>query len=70
MWKLNGVGMRYIIIVITDLLMLAFGVIGLGAILIASVIMVREGFNYIQILLIICGILFLAISFWINDLQV
>jgi len=50
--------------------MLAFGVIGLGAILIASVIMVREGFNYIQILLIICGILFLAISFWINDLQV
>lgn len=62
--------MRYIITAVTTLIMLAFGVLGIGVILVEIIFMVREGFHYTQILAIASGILSLAICFWINDLQV
>ena len=59
--------MRYMIIVITDLIKFALGVIGLVSILITMVYIAKDGFNYMQILIIVGGILFLTMASWMDE---
>jgi hypothetical protein len=62
--------MRYILIAIQHLLLLAFGVVGVFAMLIAVTLFISDGFTLFRVLMIPIGIIFLAVAFWINDLDI
>jgi len=55
------------ITIITDLIKFALGVMGLVSILTTMAYITKDGFNYMQILIIVSGILSLAMALWMDE---